>query len=468
MNSKIKLELFGSLGIESAEVVELNEATNVEEVDLPEEATPESESSVAEALDDVEVEQEVEGIETQGEDLEDATEGLEELDVAVEAYRATGANLTPIEAAALNLTIRQTVSKFVKDTGDLVPAAESFREDPSEQTRLAHEGLKDAAKSFGDGVVAGAKKAWERLKEIIGDIINRFRGIVGRADRVIVAAKGIQGSISGTVELSKDKISVGGEASGQVLKDGLGRFKASLDRLKTTKKAEETIKIVQELNSGEGSEIKFKDLMLAYDKFQDVTFRAVFGDVTEKDGNLVGKGFPGEWVPMLVKSKDVNREFSYNSLEKTKPAEKGGKVGVEALQPKEIIELAGLVKVVQGSLADYKGFLKRQETVLTHMGSIGPTIGKQMEDAKEGRKELGVSALEATRSLYSAVRREMTFYAKIVSAANQTSGNILELCEKSVKLAGKGGEEGKTEAPKEEGATSGEPAGNLPAPKEGE
>lgn len=430
MNHLIRSQLFGTLGVESAEI---DEATSVVAEDIQEEPV-EAESSVAEAIEGVGDDEEITAIEEQGEDLDDATEGLEELDAAVESYQGSGKSLTPIEAAALNLTLRQTVSRFVKDTGDLVPAAENFNTDGVYSTTLACEGIKDAAKSFGEGVVAAAKKAWEKLKEIVAAIVNRFRSIEARADRVIVRAKEAKGLAAGEIEFSKDKISVGGAADGQILKDGLSRMRNSLEALVGAPKSEEALKILEEINGGDKTQkVSSKAVFEGYNKFMEQSFRKIFGDLTEKDGKLTAKPFPGEWTPELVKATDETI-MSYDSLERVKPKEKGGDVKIDAVNPQEAIELAGMVKVVQKSISNFKGWINRQDSIMKRMNSVGITDENRVKSTKDTRDEMGVGIIKANKVVWNVMRRESVFFTRLVSAVNQISLNTLELCEKSLKM----------------------------------
>lgn len=432
MNDLIKKQLFGTLGIESADV----DLSNVTEEDLPEKNI-EEESSVAEAIEDVDLDTEVGELENQGEDLEDAAENLEELDVAVESHCVNGGTLTPIEAAALKLSIAQATSRFVKDTSSLVPAIESFKNDPDTNTRLARESLKETAKTFADSVVEFAKKALERLKEIFNNFINRFRGIEARANKVIVAAKTIKGDIQGEITFPKDKISVNGSVEFAEIKDGFGRLENFLSKLKDAKSLEAISNITSELNNlneGKGT-ITTEQIFDAQNKFMDASFRDLHGDVTEDGKNLVSKNYPGEFRALLVREEGIS--LSYEAFEKVKAENKNGDAAIQAIQPTEIIALATAIKSIQKDIADFKGLPKRIVQMFERLNTIQVSDTSRLEDPTEVRKNDKERAKKLGNALWKAMGKQTTYYSKIVSGANDISGNILTLCEKSIALAKK-------------------------------
>lgn len=429
MNDLIKKQLFGTLGIESADVNA--ELANVSEDDLPENV--EEESSVAEAIEDVDLDTEVDKLDEQGEDLEDAAENLDDLDVAVENYRNAGGKFTPIEAAALKLSIAQATSRFVKDTGDLVPAIESFKNDAETNTRLAHESLKDTAKTFGDSIVEFVKKAIERLKEIFNNFINRFRGIEARANKVIVVARAIKGNIEGEVSIAKDKISVGGSAEFTDIKNGVDRLNVFFTKLKTAKNIDAVAEIASELNKGT-DKISPEQIFEAQNKFMDASFREIHNDVTEDGKNLVSKSYPGEYRAYLIRGEGVS--LNYEAFEKVKNENsKSEDVKVAAVQPNEIIALATTIKAIQKDVAQYKGLIKRIVEMFERLNTILVSDAERVEDGVKIRKEDKERAKKIGNALWKAMGKQTTFYSKIVSGANDISGNILTLCEKSVALA---------------------------------
>lgn len=452
MNDLIKKQLFGSLGIESAEV----DLSDVTEEDLPE--NDEDESSVAEAIEDVDLETEVEDIDEQGDDLEDASENLEELDVAVESFRNAGGKFTPIEALALTMAISQATSRFVKDTSSLVPAVESFKNNAEESTRLAHESLKETAKTFGDSVVEFAKKALARLKEIFADFINRFRGIESRANKVIVAAKAIKGQIEGEVDFPKDKISVGGKTDFETLKGSFESLVGSVVKLKEPTAVLKLLELMEELNKGEGK-ITVEQIFEAQNKYLDTSFREIYDNATESGTNLVSTFFPGEYQASLVRGETGATSLSYESFGRNKPEGKSEDVKLVAIQPNEIIALATAIKVLQKELAKYKGFFPRLDETMKRLNMVHVQDVDRLEKASDVKKNDKVRAKKIGDAAWKALTKQITFYSKLVSGSNDISGNILTLCEKSVALSkGDAGadstkdEQVKTETPKEEGA----------------
>lgn len=447
MNDLIKKQLFGSLGIESADV----DLSDVTEDDLP--VNAEDESSVAEAIEDVDLETEVDDIDEQGEDLEDAAENLEELDVGVESFRNAGGKFTPIEALALTMAIGQATSRFVKDTSSVVPAIENFKDNAEENTRLAHESLKETAKTFGDSVVEFAKKALARLKEIFADFINRFRGIEGRANKVIVAAKAIQGQIEGEIDFPKDKISVGGKTDFEAIKGSFESLVGSINKLKEPTAVLKLAEAMEELNKGDGK-VTIEQIYEAQNKYLDASFREIYGNVTESGTNLVSPFFPGEYQASLVRGEAGATSLSYEAFGRNKPENKDGDVKVVAIQPNEIISLATAIKVLQKELAEYKGLIPRITKMMERLNAVHVKDAKRMEDAAELKKNDKVRAKKIGDAAWKAMTKQITFYSKLVSGSNDISGNILTLCEKSVALAKAGTDAGagKTEAPKEEPA----------------
>lgn len=448
MNDIIKAQLFGSLGVESAEAMAEAELSNVTEDDLPEENI-EEESSVAEALEDSVTEEEVDDIEDQGEDLEDASESLDELDVAVEGFVKQGISLSKIEAVALKATVAQITRKFVKNTDSVVPAVENFIGDNTDNTVLAHEGIKETATAFKDGAIAAAKKAYETLKQIIMDVINRFKGIESRANKIIVAAKAISGELSGEISINKDGISVNGDTSFDTIKGGFDRFIESVSKMKDAKTITQYAEIMKEVNEPGEGKVTMEKIFEGQNKFMDASFDATFGENTESDGKKTSKPFPGEFVAVLNKPKSSLPLF-YESFERLSAKEKGGDAKVSAVQPNEIIAIATAVKGLQQVIAEYKGFINRVVETMKRINSVHVTDSDRFEDKKDIKdKDKDVSkAIKESATL--AVKKQMVFYAKLVSSSNTISSNMLTLCEKSLSAKGPTAEEKKEEPKTEE------------------
>lgn len=447
MKQSLKSQLFGTLRLENADVDVDPELIDVTEDDIEE--TPEGESSVAEAIDDVALDTEVNDIEEEGEDLDDAAESLEELDVAVESAVAKGQVLSKIEALALTATVRQITKKFVKDSSMVVPAIESFGNDAKGQTTLAHEGIKDAAKSFKDGAVAAAKQAYERLKEIIMNFIKRFRGVTARADKIIVAAKQIKTDINGNVKVKTDNLSVDGALDYEVIKDAANRLIGVAKQLREEYKSPEALDSIQKLTSAE--QVNVIDIFKEQNAFMDKSFRKVFGEATEKDGKLVSKAFPGEYHAALVKG-GAETDLHYEEFIRTTPEKKSEDGELQALQPGEIINLAGTVKALQVQVKSYDGLLKRFAEAMTRLNTAHTRNTENIKDHKEFAKEEGKDKLKAVqKSFGNAFKRQMLFYSKFVSATNSISHELLTWCEASLALANKpaGSEE---KAPEDKGA----------------
>ncbi len=447
MNKLIKAQLFTTLGIESAEAIAEKELTNVTEADLPEENV-EAETTAADNIETVQDEAEIDGIEDQAESLDDATENLEELDTALESYSNGKKSLTPIEAAALRLTVSQTVSRFVKDTGDLIPAAENFRGGNTDQTVLATESLKETAKTFADAAVNAARKAWERLKEIIESVINRFRGYEARANKIIVAAKKVTAEITGEVDLKKDSISVNGEASFDALRGGMERLTKSLQDLKEARSIKSIHEITNKLNEGTDP-AKFIEWLTATNAAMAELFKAMFGETKDVDGWAVAAPFPGEYTPKRYIVPEGTYELSSFAIEQVKPEEKGGDVKVAAVSATEIINLAGAVKALQESVKDYKGFLRRMLAAIQDISRVNLKEEKGQPNFKDIKEEVGENGKEELKKYKkqasSFMSKQMGYYAKLVTTANNVSGNILTLCEKSLKLANAPAAAGKEE-----------------------
>lgn len=448
MNSKIKAELFGSLGIESAEAMAEAELANVTEDDLDQDEV-EGETSVAEAIEDTDAVAAVDAIDEQGDDLDNVVEDLDELDVATENFRAKGGKLNPIEAVALKATLGRIVGKYIAKGSDLVPATETFHgDDAGEQTRLAHEGIKESATAFKDGVVAAAKKALETLKKILQNFLDRFRGIESRANKVIVAAKAVKGDLSGTVAINKASVSVGGDASYAAIKNGFGAMNTTLEKLKDAKRIAQFDEIIKEVNEKE--DVSLKDIIEHQNKFIVASFNDLNPGATEVEGGLQSKPWPGEYALRLEKP-EGGAPLYYEAVIRTKPKEKGGDASVEVLQPDEIISVATAVKATQIIVADYKGFPKRLVAMIERLNTIVVQDQEKIQKASENLQKDKKAAKEVRSSIWRAMTKQMTFYSKLVSAVNDVSGNMLTLCEKS--LSAKAGEEKKEEQPKEEPKT---------------
>ena len=437
MKQSLRKQLFAGLRLEQAEVDIDPTLTAVTEDDLEE--TTEGESSVAEAIEDVELDTEVNDIENEGEDLDDAAETLNELDVAVESYVASGKSLSKIEVLALTATVKQVTGKYVKDSSMVVPAIESFNShDGIDQTKLAHEGIKEAAKSFGDASVAAVKKAFERLKEIISNFIKRFRGINARADKIIVAAKAIKTDITGDVAINKDNLSVDGQLDYEAIKDAANRLTEVADKLKEEHKSQEALDSISKLSGAE--KINAEDIFREQNSFMDKSFRNVFGEAKEEEGKLVSKAFPGEYHAVLHKGsgKEDDIHLSYEAFERRKPEEKGGEGKLQALQPTEIIALAGTVKALQGKVKAYDGLIKRFAESLVRLNSAHSRNPDNVTNHKEYKETAGKDKLKAVQKAVSrAFKQQMVFFSNFVSGTNNISHELLTWCEKSIALAGK-------------------------------
>lgn len=447
MKQSLKSQLFGTLRLENADVDVDPELIDVTEDDIEE--TPEGESSVAEAIDDVALDTEVNDIEEEGEDLDDAAESLEELDVAVESAVAKGQVLSKIEALALTATVRQITKKFVKDSSMVVPAIESFGNDAKGQTTLAHEGIKDAAKSFKDGAVAAAKQAYERLKEIIMNFIKRFRGVSARADKIIVAAKKIKTDINGNVKVKTDNLSVDGALDYEIIKDAANRLTGVAKQLREEHKSQAAIEASARLTAAE--QVDALSIFKEQNEFMDKSFRSVFGEATEKDGKLVSKAFPGEYHAALVKG-GAETDLHYEEFVRTTPEKKSEDGELQALQPGEIVNIAGTVKALQNEIKSYDGLIKRFAETLTRLGSARTHNQNNIKDPKDFIKDEGKEKAKVVqKAVATAFKRQMLFYSKFVSATNSISHELLGWCEASLALAGKpaGGEE---KAPEDKGA----------------
>lgn len=427
MNSLIKSQLFGTLAVESAELTAVTEVTAD---DLPTENI-EAESSSAQASDVVDVDESVTDLETTSENLNDASEGVEELEVAVEGMIRNGHKLSKIEAAALNLTLRQTVSRFVKDTTGVIPATEDFGGDAELNTTLAHEGLNETARAFGDGLVAAAKGTLNTFKKVVKVSLDMITTITSRANRVIARAKETDGSNTNPIKFNKANISVDGATDSKVLADSIIRLKNSLNTLAKAHISDEALNILEQLNKVKpGEKVHILKFYESYNKYLEQTFTSIFGNTREVDGKLTAKPFPGEYVPTFTKGDDKNL-LAYESIIRDKEKSKTEKVELEAITPDEVIKLAGAVILVQESLLNFKGFLARQEATMKRMGAVY-VEPENLKSEKENREDVGKPIKEVFHSIWNATNEETIFFCKLVSMATKTSINVLELCEKSL------------------------------------
>lgn len=405
MNPTIKSQLFLSLGVESAEPEPNAELLEVTAEDLPEENI-EAESSVAEAVEDTELTAEVDGLETQAEDLTDATETLEELDVAVESFPG---NITPIESVALAKALQHATRKFLPPSTKLVPAAENFAGVDAEQTKLVRGNLKETAKTFGQGIVANAKKAIKRLAEIITEFVKRFRGIDQRAAKIIAAAGNVKGGVNATVQMPKSKVSVGGDVSAESIVDGVDRLSGAVARISEAKELL-AYKAAEEDKGQDANQ-----LIAKVNEAAKVSFQAIFPAHEEKDGKLASKPFPGEYAVTLEMGEG---ELAYFGLSHG-TAEKGDG-DLEALQAPHIRTIAGEIRALQKSIQKYTGLINRMKAVLAE--SMNDDI-----DTHNGESENKVIVATMT-----ALIKQVMFYGKFTSMVNGICHDVLAYCEKSL------------------------------------
>lgn len=375
----------------------------------------EGESSVAEAVDDVAAGQTIDDVEDQTTDLEDAAETLDELDVAVENYRAAGGKLSTLEAAALSKTINNAVRRYVPDTSFIVGANESYAKDAVEATRLAHENLKETAKSWGEGIVAGAKKAIETLKRIIGDFINRFRSIEQRGARVIKAAEKFQGG-GQTIDMDKTKIAVGDDASVEAVQHGIEALVTTCGRLDTY--VEKTLRTfaAEENPHDDGSVIE------ATNKTLTEIFENTF---------IADRPFPGNYRV------ELNVEDGTLST----PVVKHGDVKVDGdvtgLDAQGVVQLAKTVLAARKAVGEGKSLVSRLASATDKITASGFIENDQhrrvVNEMSETEKGGGTAERwNMTKVLLKYLTREAIFLGKFWEMTNTIFGNSLEYCEKSL------------------------------------
>ncbi len=214
---------------------------------------------------------EVQGLQFEADDADDAAEGLdgeaekaEEVAEAVEEEVAQERALDPTAAKLLHLAFKNIVGK--NHAAKKLPAQESFngtRSEARENTRIALEGIKETLKAFWEAIKKQFQKAYDTVKSWIIKTFSAAKRLKERAEKLQSKANDTVGTIeeksfsfSGTKAIAID----GKYNEPSTLTAGLskvrGIVKDTLEELKKGKvddAVEKTIKEVEGTFTGSGA-----------------------------------------------------------------------------------------------------------------------------------------------------------------------------------------------------------------------
>lgn len=192
-----KKKLYLQLGVESDEVIV--------DTDVP----AENETLVAADLDAEADKQDLDNEVNELEEFTNATDGVDELSVAVEAAVASGRGLTKIEAAALTKALQSCAGRYIDIENNVVPATESYdvavhdgrenTEHNKEQTKEASKGLKATLKAFIEAII-------KKLKSVLLKFKNSWKAITDRMGRLEAKIKNAAKILENTPEFESQEV----------------------------------------------------------------------------------------------------------------------------------------------------------------------------------------------------------------------------------------------------------------------
>lgn len=185
--------LYITLGVESADTP-IDPALDVQTED----------TISAEAIESVDEAAELDSDVKQLENFTDVTEGVGDLDVAIEAALASGRGLTRIEATSLNLALKATMGKYVPVENNIVPGRESYdvsthvnkpgtgggdNSNNTEQTQAAKKGIKESIKAFIAAIIKKIKSIIQAAKGLFKRIYDRIYLLRGKLAKLAQSLK---------------------------------------------------------------------------------------------------------------------------------------------------------------------------------------------------------------------------------------------------------------------------------------
>lgn len=409
----------------SLENDEIAEEITDEQAEAVLEETPESEVTEV-----VEAEQEVDAAEAASAELEEAAEGLESLQAALESSLANG-GLTAGEARFANMHAASLCGRLGL-TQSVMPSMESFEaNDRVEATRVSMEGIGETLKKIWEAIKSMAAKVWNWIS-------NFFKSIFGAAERLERRAKALDkvaGKLTG--DAKKSKITVSARLASRI---ALGdKVDATAKGAKDLVKAIETCaKFDLENNQTTGKFVEeFRGLMGKTAKIADGAewLKARAPKMVEGLVKRSTSGVNAVWATATVPGnvsfqvsvrQDDNTVSSVDRVPTGKSIEKD--VEVDTLKPDDISKVAkaalDIVNISKRVSADNKA--KKIE-----LGNL-PTNNAGEEDA-------GVKRLIAIR-LQRAVALQGKLRAKAAAHGVNTAAAYLDIAAKSAKQYGKAAE----------------------------
>lgn len=185
--------LYLTLGVESADTP-IDPALDVQTED----------TISAEAIESVDEAAELDSDVKQLENFTDVTEGVGDLDMAIEAALASGRGLTRIEATSLNLALKATMGKYVPVENNIVPGRESYdvsthvnkpgtgggdNSNNTEQTQAAKKGMKESIKAFIEAIIKKIKSIIHAAKGLFKRIYDRVYILNGKLNQLVKKLK---------------------------------------------------------------------------------------------------------------------------------------------------------------------------------------------------------------------------------------------------------------------------------------
>ncbi len=311
-------KLYLSLGLESAETIADGQLADVPETD-------EVANTELEALDET---QDLTADVEQLDDVSDVVESSEELNVAVEAALASGRGLNRIEAAALTMTLKQTMGRYIEVERNVVPAVESYdlavhdgsaaAENNKEQTKEAKKGIKESIKAF-------VKAILEKLKMVFKKIANAFKSITDRRIRSYAALKELAKKLNTLPDFANLEIPfnthntyIGGKFDLKSLLEGVKNFNHITETYRQNSTSDEEKKFLEAGFSAleKSDEDNWSKMRIGLNGALATFYNRMVPETTKgEDGTLSSKELPGGRVIKFTPGEEKgNKQLSTITL----------------------------------------------------------------------------------------------------------------------------------------------------------
>ena len=429
-----KRQLITSLAIEGSEIT-------IQDIEVD----PESESSTADAIETIGDQAEVQNLNDEAEELQDLGESGDELIAAVESAIASGKGLTPIEGAALKLTLKQLTGKYAPSFARSMPAREDFggRRDQLDTTVLAHEGLVNGFETFWEQTKKHFQRVIEVIQKFFRSIIQKFTSVQKRAMALKARAEEASQDNSEMVTINPNNLRVGNEALNLVVPQGLTNINDVLaELLKTSRNIDDRA----EVNKG----VEALDDSSAWEDFvnnQNSQAKRTFDGIEAKEENVTTL-LPGNRAITFTEGEpNTADQFSFESMVQFQSGDgKETKEEVPAMTRKQIVAVTTLIVSIADACDKFDKIWARSSSKAARLiQGINAAAKKQANNAAKvedsGENDQGAQREEESRlarfkvnisALLNHVRRLDKFNSDLIAYAQLVSLDALAYGELSL------------------------------------